>query len=766
MRFWNSKTYWSFFLSYMVLIVTLVAIMAFASWFKFTGSYVAETQQKNEDTAYTISCSINDMLEQLMVSAQKLKKTGWVHKLYANSDIFNDYFNANRRAEIINEFVLYQAHPFVQQTALFFPEIDICISTRGWIPISRYLKGLGVTDIESQKLILEEMRNNDGFQESKEFQKYLPSNILPLTAPLERIKNSRIYICFFIDKKLLLNFLQKQASDGLISLRVWNRDSERDLLNISRFSDGELGDIQEVVYPSMIPNWSYSFVFDKSNLKIPLADFVSQIKLYSMLFLMGIVFSGILAFATYRPFANLYRWIMHQVFPNRIMKEWASIYNIIHLIKYSLEFLKQENMRMRKAEEYNSQTLRSEMIKQLLRGHFNKEEVESDIRKYGIAFTDDNYYQVLLLITNPDHNMLLDPCLAVDLYDCIKKNILSLENCCCEIVENLNNDILIVISFSNEKAAEQVDLSFVQQLARQCEAYLKYKPLISAGMPHKGFAGISISYRWAMEQRAHMLNNLEYAFYIDSLAQERCFYPLEWEVQLISSIKAGNAESVQYILDELYRKNCEGAEEESHLLPDKKKLILISSIMQTLLRVISELNLSDRIFIKDMDVILSQESFLNKWKYIEKASLEICRYVETSQIQELSANKISQDIINYVDEHFCDSDLSLKTLSEEFGVSIQTISKYFKNVVGDTFYNYLYKKRMSYACTLLENTNYTMRAIANQVGYENEYSFKRAFIRFTGVRPKDYMQNHQRNKNTEEIFEIPGQQEYTLNSIN
>lgn len=51
---------------------------------------------------------------------------------------------------------------------------------------------------------------------------------------------------------------------------------------------------------------------------------------------------------------------------------------------------------------------------------------------------------------------------------------------------------------------------------------------------------------------------------------------------------------------------------------------------------------------------------------------------------------------------------------------------------------------MKYACELLRTTDATMQNIAKQIGYENEFSFKRAFIRYTGTRPKDFMENNRR----------------------
>ena len=243
-----------------------------------------------------------------------------------------------------------------------------------------------------------------------------------------------------------------------------------------------------------------------------------------------------------------------------------------------------------------------------------------------------------------------------------------------------------------------------------------------------------------LQHHSHLPRSWDYVIGDDTNG-EQYYYPLEWEIQLISSLKAGNHSAANRILEELRKENRKLKPLRSDGASAKAGVKLVSMILDTFLRVISELSLNDRLFMEDLDVVFTNESFDHKWECL----LSICERICTLASREKESSAVSclgRELLDYVNDHFRSSDLCLKTLGDRFNLSIQSISKLFKTAADDTFYNYLYHKRMEYACHLLRTTSDTMQSIANQVGYENEFSFKRAFIRYTGIRPKDYMENN------------------------
>ena len=59
------------------------------------------------------------------------------------------------------------------------------------------------------------------------------------------------------------------------------------------------------------------------------------------------------------------------------------------------------------------------------------------------------------------------------------------------------------------------------------------------------------------------------------------------------------------------------------------------------------------------------------------------------------ATNVNRSLVSYVNEHLHDPDLSLNLLSDHFGVSNASVSRIFKNTVGQNFYNYITEKRLS-----------------------------------------------------------------------
>ena len=118
---------------------------------------------------------------------------------------------------------------------------------------------------------------------------------------------------------------------------------------------------------------------------------------------------------------------------------------------------------------------------------------------------------------------------------------------------------------------------------------------------------------------------------------------------------------------------------------------------------------------------------------------------EIMQKKQQVATNVNRSLVSYVNEHLHDPDLSLNLLSNHFGVSNASVSRIFKNTVGQNFYNYITEKRMAKAKELLVLKGYCPREIATEIGYDNEYSFKRAFQRTYGITPRDFLEKEGKN---------------------
>nr|WP_275901522.1 helix-turn-helix domain-containing protein [Cohnella algarum] len=96
----------------------------------------------------------------------------------------------------------------------------------------------------------------------------------------------------------------------------------------------------------------------------------------------------------------------------------------------------------------------------------------------------------------------------------------------------------------------------------------------------------------------------------------------------------------------------------------------------------------------------------------------------------------------YIEEHFDDPDLSLKHLSDRFGMNGKNVSQLFKDAFGENFVDVLLRLRIEKAKRLLTETDLGQQDIAQQVGYSNAITFGRMFKRVVGVTPGDYRKKH------------------------
>jgi AraC-like DNA-binding protein len=89
---------------------------------------------------------------------------------------------------------------------------------------------------------------------------------------------------------------------------------------------------------------------------------------------------------------------------------------------------------------------------------------------------------------------------------------------------------------------------------------------------------------------------------------------------------------------------------------------------------------------------------------------------------------------SFVQHHMCDP-LQLDDLAEVVGLSKYHFSREFKRASGMTPMAFLRQVRVEAARSLLLSTSWTLRAIADQVGFRDEFHLSRVFRRVTGMPP-------------------------------
>lgn len=94
-------------------------------------------------------------------------------------------------------------------------------------------------------------------------------------------------------------------------------------------------------------------------------------------------------------------------------------------------------------------------------------------------------------------------------------------------------------------------------------------------------------------------------------------------------------------------------------------------------------------------------------------------------------------ILSYLNTNYKETIL-IEDIAKELGCSISYISHLFKKSTGITPIQYVIRRRIGLAQTMLISTDYTITYIATAVGYENTNYFIRLFTKIIGISPAKY----------------------------
>lgn len=166
------------------------------------------------------------------------------------------------------------------------------------------------------------------------------------------------------------------------------------------------------------------------------------------------------------------------------------------------------------------------------------------------------------------------------------------------------------------------------------------------------------------------------------------------------------------------------------------------------------------------------DSFIDRLKHIQDnfckickdeltldASIEVCSTLNSLYNVKLSAPEseseddapqqknanVMEKALEYINRNLS-SDISLSDVAGSIYMSPYHFSRMFKAYQNETFSDFILKKRLEYAQTLLKTENYTVSQIAEMTGFMNRNYFHRVFKHNIGCTPKEYIQANKTSK--------------------
>lgn len=282
-------------------------------------------------------------------------------------------------------------------------------------------------------------------------------------------------------------------------------------------------------------------------------------------------------------------------------------------------------------------------------------------------------------------------------------------------------------------------LGFVSQKATKI---FKYTVSIGVSGVHTGCEHIQACAYEAKEalSRKILTGNQSIIFWENRLKmpdKTTYYYPYEQAEKITNYLNVGNLKGIE---EELTRIEQEIRKRDYSIDYENIKMVF-GQLGGNLIKFIVERQISmSKLLERQNDIYSSmaaaetlEELKTLLYQYYEK----VIDLMSESEISSEADQEYSKRILDYIHNHYKE-ELLYEEVAEEIGISYSYLRKLIKKETGKSLNDYINKLRIEEAKVLLRDTNQSLVAIANEVGYHNLQSITRYFKKFEGISPKEF----------------------------
>lgn len=715
----HSTSFQRYFLTYAAIFAAMIfiSILLLARTTNMERARAAEQQRALQ--AEKISTQLDDMWKSAGSVGELLNNSSWVEKYKSDTDVFDADFDLVSRQEISQTLQnVCLSSTVVQDIGVIYPRKDTVITPQGWFDLQEYQTFLQRNHlVETENFLDDVLGMTGGFSKlyAEDFAETTPDTLV-YVSQLDILDSPRAIAVIYLDKSVIARQLQQISGAQVCAVRIANAAGDtRMQLTLAEPDPDDIVTMQ-LASRNMLLNYEISF----ENQRMPFMQGAGGYLLISGVAVLSMLLAYALAKMQYSPVNRLMRMLTAKTGVNSQSGDMDTI-------AFCIDNLFADNESLKKMVTSYQQTLNRQQVVQLLRGYFN-EDVARLMQGSDNLFTENFVYAVLVLQRikdnreSPDEQAQENARYIVILQHIVEK--LCQEQNHCELVEQVDGNTAVIIEFP-----AMPDRDALMAIAETVHAALAEQDIESrafVGRPCRGLAGISTSYQAAVET---MQTDTGHHTVVYAQPQMEYYYPIEWESRLMTAVQDGNIIQVRSILHHLYEEN-----RRLHLsapLVSRISLLLTEDLHRTAVA----MDLAPELLAEFREPHPAQR-LETAFATAEKTAEIIC--AEAARRKESATDNVSRSLVEYVNTHIFDPELSLKQLGDEFSVSTASVSRIFKKSAGENFYHYITQKRIARAKELLLIQGYCPAQIAEAVGYDSEYSFKRAFVRTVGMAPRDY----------------------------
>ena len=307
-----------------------------------------------------------------------------------------------------------------------------------------------------------------------------------------------------------------------------------------------------------------------------------------------------------------------------------------------------------------------------------------------------------------------------------------------DIYEDNHSVVVLNYAVDKKRAIRKSLKTLLDELLLQKEIFEKMKITIGAGTVQENIGDLYASVKtaiWAAEQRIVLgINKVIEGEDVSSndLADSTLFY--SFNKQFAEAIDCLDAEQIQEAFGYLERSLRDMPKVSGHdiiqMAKEAMNLYLIC-MRQNKLPIKESEHYFDKVC-KDIENSISIEDI---FKYLIGTILTSFRLaVEEKQMDD---NKPIREAKQYMKKHYKEP-ISLEIVSDVVGFNETYFSSLFKKETGITFSEYMIEVRMEKAKEYLKESNLSVAAICEEVGYSDIKHFTKLFTKYTNLKPNEY----------------------------
>ena len=213
-------------------------------------------------------------------------------------------------------------------------------------------------------------------------------------------------------------------------------------------------------------------------------------------------------------------------------------------------------------------------------------------------------------------------------------------------------------------------------------------------------------------------------------------YPIDDEIRLINSIKAGNEADAATILESIHAANFVRAR-----LSIEMARCLMFDLISTMIKAIESLHAGDEdtelwARIEPVSRLTTCRSLERLQQEMDAILAEVCRHVRSRRTTH--SEHLRRALVEYIEEHCVERNLGPEAVAEHVHRNSAYIARFFREQFGIGISGYIKNLRIAKAKRLIETTDFTVREVADRTGFADSNALIRAFKAQEGITPGEY----------------------------